>query len=50
MTWPPAPTAIGAIIAIVVIVFGILGMVGVLPFSAVMVFGLLTALAVARLM
>jgi hypothetical protein len=40
---------IGALIAVVVILLGILGLVGVLPMNATVVFGLITALGVARL-
>jgi hypothetical protein len=41
---------IGAIIAVVVLLLAILGLVGVLPMSASVVFGLIAALAVARLL
>ena len=41
--------SIGAVIAIIVILLGILGMLGVLPAREVVVFGLITALGVARL-
>jgi hypothetical protein len=41
---------IGAIIAVVVLLLAILGLVGVLPMSAPVVFGLIAALAVARLL
>lgn len=47
MTFPPL--TIGSIIAGLVIVLGILGMVGVLPDTAAVTFGLITALGVARL-
>jgi hypothetical protein len=40
---------IGWLIAIVVLILAILGLVGVLPLSATVVFGLIGALAVARL-
>ena len=40
---------IGAIIAVIVLLLAILGLVGVLPMSATVVFGLVAALAVARL-
>lgn len=41
---------IGWIIAVLVLLLGILGMVGVLPFTALIVFGMICALAVARLL
>ncbi len=44
-----APLSIGSVIAVVVIILSILGMVGVLPMSAMIVFGLFLALAIARL-
>lgn len=47
MTFPPL--TIGSVIAVVVLILAILGMVGVLPHSAVVVFGMLAALGVARL-
>lgn len=47
MNFPPL--TIGSVIAILVILLGILGMLGVLPFNAIVVFGLITALGVARL-
>jgi hypothetical protein len=40
---------IGAIIAVIVLLLAILGLLGVLPMSATVVFGLVAALAVARL-
>jgi hypothetical protein len=43
------PWSIGAVIAILVLLIGVLGLVGVVPFSQTVVFGMLTALAVARL-
>lgn len=43
------PLTIGSLIAVLVLILGVLGMAGVLPFTAVSVFGLVTALAVARL-
>jgi len=43
----PAVT-LGLIIALLVIVLAILGMVGVLPMTAIVVFGLIAALGVAR--
>jgi uncharacterized membrane protein YgaE (UPF0421/DUF939 family) len=43
------PWTIGAIIAIVVLVVGFLGLIGVVPLTATVVFGAITALAVARL-
>jgi hypothetical protein len=45
---PPWLT-IGAIIAVVVLLLAILGLLSVLPMSASVVFGLIAALAVARL-
>jgi len=41
---------IGWLIAVLVLVLAILGMVGVLPTTPVVVFGLIGALAVARLL
>jgi hypothetical protein len=41
--------SIGSLIAIIVLLLAILGLVGVLPLSATVVFGLVGALAVARL-
>jgi hypothetical protein len=41
---------IGWIIAVLVLLLAILGMVGVLPFSALVVFGMLAALAISRLL
>lgn len=40
---------IGAIIAVVVLVLAVLGILSVIPMSAPVVFGLIAALAVARL-
>jgi hypothetical protein len=46
-----APTiTIGWIIAVVVLILCILGLVGALPFGALEVYGVLAALAVARLL
>jgi hypothetical protein len=47
VTFPPL--TLGSVIAILVVLLGVLGMVGVLPSTPVVVFGLITALAVARL-
>jgi len=41
---------IGWIIAVLVLLLAILGMVGVLPFTSLIVFGLVAALSVARLL
>jgi hypothetical protein len=41
---------IGWLIALLVLILAILGLVGVLPMSATVVFGLIAALAVARLL
>jgi hypothetical protein len=41
--------SLGFIVAIIVLILAIIGMVGVLPMNAIVVFGLLAALAVARL-
>jgi len=46
VTWP---TGLGAILAVIVLVLTVLGLVGVLPASPQVLFGLLAALAVARL-
>ena len=43
------PLTIGSIIAVVVLILAVLGMAGVLPMSATVIFGLIAALAVARL-
>jgi hypothetical protein len=40
---------IGWIIAVIVLIIAILGLVGAVPFSQTVVFGMLAALAVARL-
>ena len=44
-----APISIGFIIALIVILLAILGLVGVLPMTAPVIFGLIGATAVARL-
>jgi hypothetical protein len=41
---------IGWLIALLVLILAILGLVGVLPMSATVVFGLIAALAIARLL
>ncbi len=46
---PPFLSSIGAVIAIIVLLLCILGMLAVLPGSPIVVFGLIGALAVARL-
>jgi hypothetical protein len=46
---PPVIT-MGWILAVLVLLLSILGIVGVMPMSAVVVFGLIAALAVARLL
>ena len=46
---PPVVT-IGWVVAVLVLLLGILGMVGVLPFTALIVFGMICALAIARLL
>jgi len=43
------PWTIGAIIAVIVLLLAILGLLNVIPLTATVVFGLLAALAVARL-
>jgi hypothetical protein len=43
------PLTVGSLIAVLVLILAVLGMAGVLPFTAVFVFGLLAALAIARL-
>jgi hypothetical protein len=43
------PWTVGAIIAIIVLLLAILGLLSILPLSAPVVFGLIAALAVARL-
>ena len=45
----PAWVTFGALVALVVLLLCILGVVGVLPMNATVVFGLIGALAVARL-
>ena len=49
ITGAPAWATLGAVIAIVVLLLCILGVVGVLPMSATVLFGLIGALALARL-
>jgi hypothetical protein len=49
ITGAPAWITVGWIIAIIVLLLCILGLVGVLPMSATIVFGLIAALALARL-
>jgi hypothetical protein len=44
-----APVTIGFLVALVVLLLAIIGIVGVLPMSGTVVFGLIAALAVARL-
>lgn len=44
------PLTLGGLIAIVVLILAIIGMVGALPDSKLVVFGLIAALAVARLL
>ena len=44
------PMTVGWIIAVLVLILAIIGMVGVLPTSPIVVFGLIAALAVARLL
>lgn len=44
-----APVSIGFVLAIIVLLLAILGLVGVLPMTSTTVFGLVAALAVARL-
>jgi hypothetical protein len=41
---------IGWILAVLVLLLSILGIVGVMPMSAIVIFGLIAALAVARLL
>lgn len=48
-TFGTYPVTVGSLIALVVLVLAILGLVGVMPLSGTVVFGLLAALAVARL-
>ena len=45
----PGWLTVGWVIAIIVLLLAILGLAGVFPFTATVVFGLLGALAVARL-
>jgi len=49
ITGAPPWATIGSVIALVVVLLAILGLLGVLPFTATVVFGLLAALAIARL-
>jgi uncharacterized membrane protein YgaE (UPF0421/DUF939 family) len=44
------PWTVGAVIALIVILLAILGLLNVIPLSATVVFGLLAALGVARLL
>jgi hypothetical protein len=46
---PPVVT-IGWILAVLVLLLAILGIVGVMPMTAIVIFGLIAALAVARLL
>lgn len=47
----PSPfNSIGAVIAVIVVILAILGLFAVLPSTPVVVFGLIAALAVARLL
>lgn len=41
---------LGAIIAVIVLILAIIGMVGVLPETPIIIFGLIGALAIARLL
>jgi uncharacterized membrane protein YbaN (DUF454 family) len=50
MQFSPPVVTIGWVIAVLVLLLGILGIVGVLPSTPVVVFGLISALAVARLL
>lgn len=43
------PLTIGSLIAILVLILAVLGLAGALPFTQTVVFGLIAALAVARL-
>ena len=45
----PPWASVGAIIATLVLVLAVLGLVGVLPMTAPVLFGLLAALAISRL-
>lgn len=47
MTFPPL--TVGSIIAVIVLILAVLGAATVLPFSAIVVFAMIGALAVARL-
>jgi len=47
VTFPPLSA--GSVIALLVLLLAVLGMLGVFPFGAATVFGLIAALAVARL-
>ncbi|HYW86936.1 MAG TPA: hypothetical protein VFB50_04155 [Chloroflexota bacterium] len=49
MTVGLAPFSLGFIIAIVVLILAVIGIVGVLPMTPVTIFGLVAALAIARL-
>jgi len=45
----PAWATLGALVAVAVALLAVLGLVGVLPFTPVVIFALVLALAVARL-
>lgn len=49
ITGAPTWATLGAVIGIIVLLLCVLGLVGVLPMSGTIVFGLLAALAIARL-
>ena len=49
ITGAPAWATLGAVIAVIVLILAVLGILSVLPLSAPVVFGLVAALAVARL-
>ena len=43
------PLTIGSLVAVITLILAVLGMVGVLPLSAIVVFGLIALLSIARL-
>jgi len=49
MQFSPPVITIGWVVAVLVLLLAILGMVGVMPMSALVLFGLIAALAIARL-
>lgn len=49
-TWGTLPITVGSIIALIVLILAILGIAGAFPFTTVVVFAFIAALALARLL